>query len=751
MNRWISLALVLVLLCGCASVRAAEPANSGRIPDSAAEPDDPGAPAFSDVPDDAYYAEAVRWAVENGVTVGTSADRFSPKATCTRAQIVTFLWRAAGSPEADGSAENPFSDVSETAYYADAVLWATSLGITSGTSADRFSPKADCTRAQIVTFLWRAAGSPEPETTDNPFEDVPSDKYYCKAVLWAAETGVTSGTSDTTFSPGKACTRAEAVTFLWRSVWAALPDEEADGGPANTGFEDDLTGWTVEGEAAVTDDLFYEGSHALRIGAPEAYETTVSQRIRNLEPGYYYLEARTRNEGGQEACYLFAESEYLCKTAVPRSIRDGEWTVTTVRGIAVGEDGRLRIGVSANGGGQLAYFDEFSLIREADQSRRYPNLFGGAVSWLDWEEDMGALYYDENGVQGDALQILRDNGCNAVRLELYNNPGAYRDRDGNYFPAGYKDADAIFALAQRADALGMEIFLSFMYSDYWGNDVIPQDWLEVIEELPTDAEKVEALSELLYNYTRSFLLRLQAAGIQPRYVSIGNEIDPGILRPYGSSYDSAASAAALAMFLNSGYQAVKEVFPDTQVVLHVGCNANDLFWANKSGGGIWFFDLMEQYGVQYDVIGTSFYPYWAQTDSEYAVKKSLDLKDLKEWCEMMIDRYDRDILICESGYNWGTPGQLANNGAYEGIYPSSPEGQQDFVIDLINTVKSVRDGRCVGDFYWDPVLVRQDGIGWALYGDGQARPNVVETTTFFDYDHVALPVLHAYRDNTITK
>ena len=81
-------------------------------------------------------------------------------------------------------------------------------------------------------------------------------------------------------------------------------------------------------------------------------------------------------------------------------------------------------------------------------------------------------------------------------------------------------------------------------------------------------------------------------------VSIGNEIDPGILRPYGSSYDSAASAAALAMFLNSGYQAVKEVFPDTQVVLHVGCNANDLFWANKSGGGIWFFDLMEQYGVK---------------------------------------------------------------------------------------------------------------------------------------------------------
>ena len=117
---------------------------------------------------------------------------------------------------------------------------------------------------------------------------------------------------------------------------------------------------------------------------------------------------------------------------------------------------------------------------------------------------------------------------------------------------------------------------------------------------------------------------------------------------------------------------------------------------------------------------------------------------------MMIDRYNKDILICESGYNWGTPRQLSNNGAYENIYPSSPSGQRDFMIDLINTVKSVKDGRCVGDLYWDPILVRQPGIGWALYDNGKARPNVVETTTFFDYEHKALPVLHAYRDNAET-
>ena len=101
----------------------------------------------------------------------------------------------------------------------------------------------------------------------------------------------------------------------------------------------------------------------------------------------------------------------------------------------------------------------------------------------------------------------------------------------------------------------------------------------------------------------------------------------------------------------------------------------------------------------------------------------------------------------ESGYNWGTPGQLSNNGAYENIYLSSPQGQRDFVIDLINTIKSVKDGRCIGDLYWDPILVRQNGIGYALHNDGQARPNVVETTTFFDYNHIALPVLKAYKYN----
>ena len=171
---------------------------------------------FVDVPANAYYYDAVLWAAENGITGGVDATHFAPNATCTRAQAVTFLWRAAGSP-APKSSENPFTDVKTGSYYYDAVLWAVENGITNGTSATAFSPNATCSRAQIVTFLWRSQKSPAADTV-NPFADVAADSYYANAVLWAAENGITGGTSATTFSPNNDCTRAQIVTFLYRCL-----------------------------------------------------------------------------------------------------------------------------------------------------------------------------------------------------------------------------------------------------------------------------------------------------------------------------------------------------------------------------------------------------------------------------------------------------------------------------------------------------------------------------------------------------
>ena len=170
--------------------------------------------SFTDVADKAYYRDAVAWAVENGITKGTTATTFSPNATCTRAQAVTFLWRAAGSPKPE-TRTMPFADVPAGSYYYDAVLWAVENGITKGTSDTTFSPDATCSRAQIVAFLWRSEKSPAAGTA-NPFADVKSTAYYADAVLWAVKEDITKGTTNTTFSPDADCTRAQIVTFLWR-------------------------------------------------------------------------------------------------------------------------------------------------------------------------------------------------------------------------------------------------------------------------------------------------------------------------------------------------------------------------------------------------------------------------------------------------------------------------------------------------------------------------------------------------------
>jgi len=169
---------------------------------------------FADVSENAWYRSAVLWAVNKGITNGTAAAAFSPAAICTRAQAVTFLWRAMGSPEPAGTA-NPFTDVSSGAYYCKAVLWAREKGIVMGTSAAIFSPDAAVTRAQFVTFLWRAAGSPAPTGTRN-FTDADADACYYQALQWAAGQGIVVGTTATAFTPAAACTRAQIAVFLFR-------------------------------------------------------------------------------------------------------------------------------------------------------------------------------------------------------------------------------------------------------------------------------------------------------------------------------------------------------------------------------------------------------------------------------------------------------------------------------------------------------------------------------------------------------
>ena len=172
--------------------------------------------AFTDVPVGSYYADPVIWAVENGITTGSSDTTFNPTGDCLRAQVVTFLWRAAGEPEPT-STNNPFTDVDEGDWYYDAVLWAVEKGITTGTSETTFSPTAKCNRAQTVTFLYRAMGEPEYSATTSPFTDVKPSAWYGPAVLWAVENEITNGMDATTFCVNGICNRAQVVTFLYRA------------------------------------------------------------------------------------------------------------------------------------------------------------------------------------------------------------------------------------------------------------------------------------------------------------------------------------------------------------------------------------------------------------------------------------------------------------------------------------------------------------------------------------------------------
>ena len=185
---------------------------AGRVEVKAAFTEEVKISPFRDVSTDAYYYEAVKWAQKKGITGGIGDGLFGPNQPCTRAQIVTFLWRTAGSPVVNYAMD--LADVSGDAYYAEAVRWALSQGITTGTADGKFSPNAPCTRAQGMTFLFRASkasadGAPA-------FSDVAADAYYAEAVKWATDNGITNGTTSSTFSPGSGCTRAQIVTFLWR-------------------------------------------------------------------------------------------------------------------------------------------------------------------------------------------------------------------------------------------------------------------------------------------------------------------------------------------------------------------------------------------------------------------------------------------------------------------------------------------------------------------------------------------------------
>lgn len=412
-------------------------------------------------------------------------------------------------------------------------------------------------------------------------------------------------------------------------------------------------------------------------------------------------------------------------------------------------------------------------------------LYGADTTQLNYVEDLGGKYYDFDGAEKDAMDILSENGINAVRIRLSNNTGKGTGDGTYYLPEGYQDLEDCIDLAKRAKEKNMAIQWTFNYSDYWSNgtrQIIPSDWAaEIKEELSFDVNDAETLrtmtdeqrkaiqqklGNLVYDYTKSVLLRLKDEGITPEFVSFGNEINGGLFFPFANLYSAnynadikelvfgdakketdilcPADVEAMVQILNRAYDAAKEVDSSIQTILH-----------RDDGGHMnsydFFLGKLVDAGVKFDVIGASFYPAWSQIDVAAAV----------DFINKVCEKYDKDLIIMETGYNWndtrkdGYPGQLAEFEGYMEKFPFTPEGQAGYINELITGLKSVSGGRCLGFLYWDPMLIHVENeqgeniAGWAMReSDDKSDANVVENSTLFDFNGNALPALKVIKDHS---
>lgn len=332
----------------------------------------------------------------------------------------------------------------------------------------------------------------------------------------------------------------------------------------NASFEEDLTGWILAEDntegASYTSRDSRTGDKAFACWSMDPYISHVYQTIQGIEPGYYTLSAHVQSSGGFNVAYLYAQGtgQSKCMTSIPGSgkLSDDEdgWITVTVRGIQVGEDGILTVGLYADAlKRQWINLDDLELTKE---EKTTPFLIGGDVSQLNYVEDMGAKFYDAEGVQADPLQILAENGWNFARLRLYNDPGPGRG-DGTYYCAeDYMDPEDVLDMARRCKEKGMEIELTFHYSDYWtngGTQIIPVEWQKQIRGLDEEAA-INTLEALVYYFTRDFMTELKEQDTVPAYASLGNESQGGLLFPYG--IPSQDHWPTLARFYAAGYRAV---------------------------------------------------------------------------------------------------------------------------------------------------------------------------------------------------
>lgn len=527
----------------------------------------------------------------------------------------------------------------------------------------------------------------------------------------------------------------DSVSVYFDDVKLCKIEVPFEGGGIINGDFADSSGWTVTGEGTITGGVFsVSGS---------GYETRVSQTVTGIENGVYDITAYVTSTDISGTAYLYAKSEghTMASTALPQT--DTAMKIT-VPGVTV-DNGSFDVGMYASGSSSIT-LDKVS-VSMSDESR-VSFLKGGEISKLTYVEDNGAKFYYSDGTEGDALQIMAENGFNLARIRLLDDPGKGHGDGEYYLPEGYMTEEDCLRLARRAKDKGMQICFTFAYSDYWVDgekQMVPYAWQQEINAQELSGESlVEYLENKVYDYTADVMKQLIEQGTQPEYVSIGNEIQVGML--FNRNSDKSIlynNAAYLSRLLASGAKAVRDTSPETKIIFHSD-NGGNLYRRSTFISALRTVDT-----TLFDVIGVSYYPYY---NADYSIDTVVN--DFTK----VLNEFDKDVIIMETGYNWselrgdGYEGQLQDSGYYQNIYGETQNGQRAFLTELYAKLKQVAGGRCIGDMYWDPVMVYDGGdytIGWAISEDGDwTQGNVVSNSTIFDFNGKEVAGQLAMRYNT---
>jgi arabinogalactan endo-1,4-beta-galactosidase len=502
-------------------------------------------------------------------------------------------------------------------------------------------------------------------------------------------------------------------------VVAAATTAAAASTITNPGFESGVgqnpTGWSESGTVAASKSEAggRSGSAQLAHWASSSYVVETFQVLDGLTAGTYTLTAWVRSAGGQRAAYLALRNCGGAEARVNIPASGGTWTQVSVSTAVSAATCRVSIVSDANANNWINV-DDMTFGRTGGPTTAPPtttrppqpggiSVRGVDISTLKKNEDRGAVYVDTSGAQRDAITILRAAGANWARLKVWVNPAD-----------GYNNKARVLQMATRIKAAGMRLLIDFHYSDSWadpGKQVKPAAWASL---------NFTQLRDALYNHTFDVTSSLAAQGTAADMVQIGNEINPGMLLPTGST----SNWTNLAALLTAGANAARAANPSTRIMLHLAEGGNNSLFR-------WWFDNATSRGVPFDVIGASYYPYWHGP-----------LSGLQANLNDMAARYNKDIVVVEVAYGFtlaqddSEPNIFNSSLQQAGGFPASAQGQADALRAVINVVRNVPNGRGIGFFYWEPAWTARTGAGWDPTNPNSG--NGWENQALFDYNDRAL-------------